>query len=255
MPTSRNDKRETEEYEMTTLEDKTLSSDVQAFIDKTTADARLAFRVLRDTGTLSASRTLNFIERVPGENLVIAIDDPEPWADVSTLSPAVVTFEGTVLSGTSAFGVTNFVPLFETHPEITTFAHVHTPYLGGWAQTHRIFPIRYAAAQRLTLSREIHPHVDRRGQGIDFILQRLEADPHAVGVFEGNGGANVFGRDGLLETAKLILFLEEGAQFQILAEAAGGSQEFGPGTLHGQWKRTGLADEAIRLGLIPSFLD
>jgi L-ribulose-5-phosphate 4-epimerase len=240
---------------MTTVEEKTLSADVLAFIDKTTADAKLAIRVLRETGTLSASRTLNFIERVPGEDLVIAVDDPEPWADVSTLSPGVVTFEGTVLSGSSAFGVKNFVELFEKHPEITTVAHVHTPYLGGWAQTHRIFPIRYAAAQRLTLSREIHPHVDRRGKGVDFILERLEKDPHTVGVFEGNGGANVLGRGGLLETAKLILFLEEGAQFQILAEAAGGSQEFGPGTLHGQWTRTGLADEAIRLGLISSFLD
>jgi len=239
-----------------TIDEKTVSADVDAFVAKTTDDARLAIRVLRETGTLSASNTLNFIERVPGEDLVIGLDDPEPWGDLSTLQPSLSTFDGTVLSGSSGFGgAIYYSELFRRHPEITTAVHVHTPYLGGYAQTHRIFPIHYAAAQRLTLSREIHPHVDRRGSGIDFMLDRLEKDPHTVAVFEGNGGANVLGRGGLLKTAELILFLEEGAKFQAFAEGLGGSQEFGPGTLHGQWRMTGLADEAKRLGLIPSFLD
>jgi L-ribulose-5-phosphate 4-epimerase len=237
-----------------TIAEKTLSTEAAAFVDKTTEDGRQAIRVLRETGTLSASRTLNFIERVPGEELVIAIDDPEPWGELSTLSPAVVTFDGTVLSGSSDFAVEQFVKVFRAHPEITTVVHVHTPYLGGWAQTHRVFPIRYAAAQRLTLSREIHPHVDRRQQSIDFLLERLVKDPHTVGVFEGNGGANIVGRKGLLETAKFILFLEEGARFQTYAEDLGGSQEFGPGTLQLQWRMTGLEEQAKQLDLIPSFV-
>lgn len=236
-----------------TINATSLSTEITAFVDKTTDDAKLAFRVLRETGTLSASRTLNFIERVPEENLVVALDDPEPWADISTLNRAVVTFDGTVLAGSSGFGVGAFVEIFERHPEITTVVHVHTPFLGGWAQTHRIFPIHYAAAQRLTLSREVHPHVDRRQPSIKFLLERLEIDPNTVGVFEGNGGANLLGRKGLLDTAKFILLLEEGAQFQTLAGGLGGSQEFGPGTLQQSWRRTGLEDEAKRLGLIPSF--
>jgi L-ribulose-5-phosphate 4-epimerase len=238
-----------------TIDDKTLSETTLAYLEKTTNDGKLALRVLRETGTLSASRTLNFIERVPGEDLLITVDDPEPWADLSTFSPGLVTFEGTVLSGSAGPGATNWVELFRKHPEITTVAHVHTPYLGGWAQTHRVFPIHYAAAQRLTLSREIHPHIDRRTPGLQFVLDRLDKDPHTIGVFEGNGGANILGRGGLLDTAKLILFLEEGAQYQTFSEASGGSQEFGPGTLHVQWKMTGLVDEGTRLGLIPSFVN
>ena len=51
-------------------------------------------------------------------------------------------------------------------------------------------------------------------------------------------------RNGLLATAEYIQILEEGAQFQILAEALGGSQPFGTGVLEQQWKMSGLTDEA-----------
>jgi L-ribulose-5-phosphate 4-epimerase len=61
---------------------------------------------------------------------------------------------------------------------------------------------------------------------------------------------NVIGRDGLLETAKFVVLLEEGAQFQAIAEGLGGSQEFTPSNLVAQWGRTGLLDEARRLGFV-----
>jgi L-ribulose-5-phosphate 4-epimerase len=37
-----------------------------------------------------------------------------------------------------------------------------------------------------------------------------------------------------------VLLLEEGAQFQILAAAIGGSKSFGPGVLQQQWRMGGL---------------
>ncbi|MFI7121801.1 class II aldolase/adducin family protein [Amycolatopsis sp. NPDC049868] len=230
----------------------TLDSAISEFVEKARKDAEKAFRVFRETGTTSANGTVNFVERVPGEEIAVALNEPGPWADDREVEPVVATFDGTVLSGSGRAGfIGGYSKVFREHPEITTVVHVHTPWLGGWAQTHRTLPIRYAASQRLTLSREIPPHIDRSRPASEFILDRLREDPHLVAIFEANGGVNVLGRDGLLETAKFIVLLEEGAQFQAIAEGLGGSVEFDPTNLVAQWSRSGLVDEARRLGLIP----
>jgi len=230
----------------------TLDPAVGDFVDRARADAEKAFRVFRDTGTTSANGTVNVVERVPGTEIAVALNEPGPWADSREVEPVVATFDGTVLSGSGRAGfIGGYRTVFREHPEITTVVHIHTPWLGGWAQTHRTLPIRYAASQRLTLSREIPPHIDRSRPASEFILERLRQDPHLVAIFEANGGVNVLGRDGLLETAKFIVLLEEGAQFQAIAEGLGGSVEFDPTNLVAQWSRSGLVDEARRLGLIP----
>ena len=237
---------------MTTTESG-LSPAIADFVENAARDAQKAFTVFRETGTVSANGTVNFVERVPGEEIAIALNEPGPWADDKTVKPIVATFDGTVLSGSGRAGfVTSYADVFRAHPEITTVVHIHTPWLGGWAQTHRTLPIRYAASQRLTLSREIPPHINRRQPASEFILERLQTDPHLVAIFEANGGANVIGRDGLLETAKFIVLLEEGAQFQAIAETLGGSAEVDPTNLEAQWSRSGLVDEARKLGLIPN---
>ena len=187
----------------------------------------------------------------PAPKSPVALNDPGPWANDPSVSPVVATFDGEVLSGNGSAGfVTGYASVFRQHPEITSVVHIHTPWLGGWAQTHRTLPIRYAASQRLTLSREIPPHIDRSRSAGDFILERLEHDPDLVAIFEANGGVNVIGRSGLLDLAKFVVLLEEGAQFQAIAESLGGSVEFDPSNLAVQWGRSGLADEARRRGLI-----
>lgn len=235
---------------MTTTESR-LSGAVASFAETATRDAEKAFRVFRESGTVTGNGTVNFVERVPGEEIAVALNEPGPWADDRTVAPVVATFDGEVLSGAgSARFVTGYAKVLRAHPEITSVVHIHTPWLGGWAQTHRTLPIRYAASQRLTLSREIPPHIDRSIGAGDFILQRLVDDPDLVAIFEANGGANVIGRSGLLELAKFVVLLEEGAQYQAIAETLGGSVEFDPSNLAVQWSRTGLADEACRRGLI-----
>lgn len=230
----------------------TLEPAVTEFVRNATRDAEKAFRVFRETGTTSANGTANFVERVPGQDIAVALNEPGPWADDRSVRPVVATFDGTVLSGDGPAGfVGGYSKVFREHPEITTVVHIHTPWLGGWAQTHRTLPIRYAASQRLTLSRAIPPHIDRSRPASEFILEKLTEDPHLVAIFEANGGVNVIGRKGLLDTAKFIVLLEEGAQFQAIAESLGGSVEFDPTNLVAQWSRSGLVDEARRLGLIP----
>ncbi|MEZ0364631.1 class II aldolase/adducin family protein [Mycobacterium sp. pUA109] len=236
---------------MTTTEP-AISAAVAEFAEAAARDAQQAFRVFRDTRTVSANGTVNFVERVPGEEIAVQLNDPGPWSDDDTVVPVVARFDGTVISGSGQAGfVKTYGTVFRAHPEITTGVHIHTPWLGAWAQTHRTLPIRYAASQRLTLSREIPPHINRRQPASEFILEKLQSDPYLAAVFEANGGSNVLGRNGLLETAKFIVLLEEGAQFQAIAETLGGSVEFDPTNLEAQWGRTGLLSDARKLGLIP----
>ena len=144
-----------------------------------------------------------------------------------------------------------FTKLFQQHPEVTTISHVHTPYLGAWAQTHRTLPIRYVPVQRFKLIREIPIYIDRRQPEVDFIIDTLRQNPHHTAILEANGGATVWGTKGLRDTAEFILILEEGAQIQNLAEAIGGSRDYGPGVLAQQYKMSGLTDLAKELGLLP----
>jgi ribulose-5-phosphate 4-epimerase/fuculose-1-phosphate aldolase len=235
---------------VTTTENR-LDPQIATFVDAARRDADKAFAVFRSTGTVSANGTVNFDHPPPPPQIAVALNDPGPWADDPTVSPVVATFDGEVLSGNGSAGfVTGYAAVFRQHPEITSVVHIHTPWLGGWAQTHRTLPIRYAASQRLTLSREIPPHIDRSRSAGEFILERLQHDPDLVAIFEANGGVNVIGRSGLLDLAKFVVLLEEGAQFQAIAESLGGSVEFDPSNLAVQWGRSGLADEARRRGLI-----
>jgi L-ribulose-5-phosphate 4-epimerase len=112
--------------------------------------------------------------------------------------------------------------------------------------------VRYVPVQRFHLFKELPNYIDRRQAEVDFILDQLKADIEHRAILEANGGATVWGRKGLQETAEFILLLEEGAQIQLLAELIGGSREYGPGVLQQQWKMSGLTEKAKALGLLPA---
>jgi len=76
----------------------------------------------------------------------------------------------------------------------------------------------------------------------------LNDDPHIEAVVEANGGSTFFG-DGILKVSRRIQLIEEGALFQLHAQAFGGSRAYGPGVLEQQWKMglvpRDLADAAL----------
>lgn len=235
----------------TTVSD--LGAEVAKFVAEATEQAALAFQVFRETGTITANGTVGFIERVPGEDKLVSINYPGPFEKTRPLAPLVFGFDGTVYLGKArGAGLGRYTKIFQQHPEITTVSHVHSPYLGAWAQSHRSLPIRYVPVQRYLLSRELPNYIDRRQPEQDFILDRLREDPHLPAILEANGGATVWGREGLRKTAEFILILEEGAKLQLLAEALGGSRDYGPGVLAQQYKMSGLTDAAVKLGLLPA---
>jgi ribulose-5-phosphate 4-epimerase/fuculose-1-phosphate aldolase len=240
---------------MTTIESdlKPLSADESAFVDATVRNAERVFRVFRETGTTTGYGTVNIAERIPGTDAHVSVSDPGPWAEDATLRPVVFNNDGTVRQGPAgARGGFGFGKILAAHENITTVVHVHAPHLGAWSQTHRPLPLHYVPVQRFTLASEIATYTDRRQSQVDFILDRLNESPHHFAILEANGGATVWGDRGLLATAELITLLEEGAKYQILAEAIGGSQPYGPGVRRQAWSFHGLLAQAEAEGLLPA---
>lgn len=228
-----------------------LDSELEQAIQQIKEDAQRAFSGLRAGGTLTANGTVGFVQRVPGRDILVSVNDPGLFRRDQALTASAVGLDGTVYLGKGGPGSGRYTKLFVQHPDITTVSHVHTPHLGAWAQTHRTLPIRYVPVQRFQLARELPIYIDRRQLEVDFILDRLAESEFHTAILEDNGGATVWGKQGLLKTAEFIQILEEGAQLQILAEAIGGSRDFGPGVLTQQWKMGGIYEKALGLGLIP----
>lgn len=176
---------------MTTISD--LGSDIAHSVAKTTEQAVLACSVFRETGTITANGTVNFYERLPGSEKVVLINYGDPFARGKALEPAVFGLDGKLLAGEGAGGL-RYNKVFLKHPEITTVSHVHSPYLGAWAQTHRTLPIRYVPVQRFLLKREFPNYIDRRQPEQDYILEQLVRDAQLPAILEANGGSTVWAK-------------------------------------------------------------
>lgn len=219
---------------------KNLSSDAKAFIAQAQNDARRALRVLRETRTLSASGTLFFVARIPGEDKLVNLAHTGPWGeDAEGFNVSVVGFDETVYLG-RPFGEGRFTKLFEAHDGIQALAHVHTPYLGAYAQAQSVIPLTYVPNRRFRFSSQLPVHIDRNYPEVDFILDAVARDQDVPAIVEGNGGATAWSWKGLIDLAQTILLLEEGAQFQVLSQAVGGPKQLGPGVLQQQWTLFGL---------------
>ncbi len=225
-----------------TIQHSGLSNEAIAFVLQAQKDARKAFRGLRETRTISASGTLSFTQRIPGEEKLINLGYTGPWGDdLDEVRTSVVGFDGTVYFGKGGpGGEGRYTKLFKQHPDVTNISHVHTPYLGAYAQAHLTLPFLYVPVQRHRFVRSLPVYVNRLQPEVDFILDQLAVDPEIPGIVEANGGATVWGKKSLLDLANSILLLEEGAQFQTLAAALGGSKPFGPGVYQQQWRMSGL---------------
>jgi ribulose-5-phosphate 4-epimerase/fuculose-1-phosphate aldolase len=238
-----------EHYIMGTI-DTNLSADVTEFVAKVKTDAEQAFRVLRETDTTTAYGTVGFVVRVPGHEKLVVVNDPGPWDRHQSIEPAVIGFDGTVFSGNHAGGK-RYNKLFVEHPDINIISHVHTLYVAAWAQTHRTFPINYVALNRHHLIRELPIYIDRRQPEVDFIIEKVNQNPQTFAILEANGGGTIWGKGGIRQLTESIILLEEAARLQLLAEAVGGSRNYGPGVLKQNWNMTGLYEEGKKLGLVP----
>lgn len=209
--------------------------DLVSYVDEAKADAIHAFNVLRENRTLSASLTFHISHKIPGHDKLLLIRFPGGLARDHTPSIAIKNFSeepGHILN--------------ESRLDADTAIHIHTNYLSAWSLAHKPFPILYVAAARHLLAREIPNHLDRTRSVLDVIKERLDKYPELApppALLESNGGVNFWGK-GIIRTSELILFVEEAARYQAIAEQIGGAQHYTPGALEVQWKRTGLLDKA-----------
>jgi hypothetical protein len=209
--------------------------DLVSYVDEAKADAIHAFSTLRENGTLSASLTFHISHKIPGHDLLLGIRFPgglarsqEPNISLSKFSDATQSI------------------LNESRVDADTVIHVHTQFLSAWSLAHQPFPILYVAAARHLLAREIPVHLERTRSVLEVIRERLDEHPEWAappGLLESNGGANFWGR-GIIKTAETVLFIEEAARYQAIAEQIGGAKVYTPGALELQWKRTGLLEKS-----------
>ncbi len=205
------------------------------YVAQARSDAIHAFTFLKESGTLTASLIFNVAHRIPGQDILLSVRFPSPWSRDKDVRIAASRFSDHPES-----------VLNEERLAADTLIHAHTPHLAAWSLAHKPFPILYVAAQRHLLAREIPNHLERRTSVLDTIRARLDAYPDLApppGLLESNGGANFWGK-GIVETAQLILLIEESARLQAIAAQIGGAQAYTPGALDLQWKRTGLLERA-----------
>ncbi|MDT8757211.1 class II aldolase/adducin family protein [Sphingomonas psychrotolerans] len=225
-----------------------LSPETIAFIAEQEADARRAFRLLRETRTISASGTLFIAVRIPGEDKIITFNYQGLWADdPDAPQTAVIDFDGNSYWHNKPGGAARYAKLFRTHEGVQAVSHVHTPHLGAYSQAHSVLPLLYVPNRRFRFSSELPVYINRRQAEVDFILDSIERDREVPGIVEANGGATVWSWKGLRDLVNNIVLLEEGAQFQILGTALGGSKPFGPGVLEQQWKMGKLVPPDARV--------
>ena len=218
-----------------------LSPATLAFVRESAADARKAFRWLRETGTTSPSSTIGFAVRIPGEDKIATLSHAGIWADdPDEVTAEVLDFDGNTYLGTGRGGEARYLKIFKAHPDFAAISHVHAPHLGAYSQAHAELPLLYVPNRRFRFSTALPVYINRRQSEADFILDVLARDKAVPGIVEANGGATAWSFKGLRHLVNQIILLEEGARFQILAQAIGGSQPFGPGVLEQQWKMGGL---------------
>jgi hypothetical protein len=235
------------------------------FVDETTRDAAHGFASLRSTGTLPDGAAVGALERIPREDTALALVDGGLGLrrrGLQVSERALAPPDGVTAGGAPAGGAAGapgsdgpddtvgLEPLLARHPELTTVVVLRSPNLVAWAQSGRVLPIRYVPVQRWTLGRQIPVRTDPTVSLAAFVEQALAADPHTPAVLDAGGGAVVWGTKGLLRTLEYAQLVEEGAQFQLLAERLGGSLPVGPGVLLQQWRMTGLEAAARAEGLL-----
>lgn len=223
------------------MSDSLTDIDLVSYIDEAKADAIHAYSFLRDSQTLSPSLTFNIAHKIPGHDKLLHVRFPQPWERNREPTIRITTFSEDKNS-----------VLHEERLDADTFIHAHTNYLSAWSLAHKPFPILYVAAQRHLLAREIPNHLERTRSVIEVIRERLDKHPELApppAILESNGGANFWGK-GILTTARNVLFIDEAARYQAIAAQIGGAQEYTPGALDLQWKRTGLLDVVRERGYV-----
>ena len=167
-----------------------------------------------------------------------------------TADVAVVPFDGVAFDGalepTMAEIVVMHAGVYRERPAVGPIIHTHSPYVTAFAAAHAPLPCAYEALLRFGVT-ESNPVAALAPRGsresVTNIMEQIRAHPDVPAVLLANHGVLAFGRDPL-ESAQLIMVLEEAAAATVRARVLGGEQGFPEGALervHARVHRFGSA--------------
>ena len=95
-------------------QDRAAGKITEAQLEQVRRDFAKAFRVLKESRTLTATNTYQAYVRVPDSDQVIAVHAPNPWADDQEIRAVVATYDGDVILDEMDFPVkmTAYTPCF-----------------------------------------------------------------------------------------------------------------------------------------------
>jgi L-ribulose-5-phosphate 4-epimerase len=187
-----------------------------------------AAHLLFETGVMSHSGHGNISARIDGERLVVT-----STSNIRNLSPerlAVVTLDGRVVEGTLDASTREIVlmhtALYREREDVGAVIHTHSPHVTAFALAGQPLPCAYEAMLRRGVNGPIPvaPWAPRGSrESVTNITDQVRSHPGTPAVLLGNHGLLAF-TPGAVQTANLIVSLEEGAQMTLAARSLGGAQ-------------------------------
>lgn len=198
------------------------------FAQKSRYEIEEAGRLLKEWGTLSTrgKGAYNSAIRIPGE---------EKFVLGAFGSAVVVGFDGEHYEGEINRGLKEvigvYAAIFKERPDINAALHTHAPYLTAHAIAHKPFRINYWSLAKKAGVEEIPLSDWAPRYSPEPVVKSLRAHPAAPAVLLRNRGLFAWGKNGLIELAKLLNSLEEGAEIAVYSQLLGGGQPLPAGAL------------------------
>ena len=208
-----------------------LKRDLESFVQQFEQDLAQSKALLKETGTLSPSGVGNISLRIPGEDRLVIGSLNGPLNTHPTTS-AVVDFDlalhGGVLPGYLKEVTPLHIAILRERPDVNAVIHAHAPYLTGFALAGKSLPFHYSALLRY--GREDGVPVAEWGPRYAPapVLKALGEHPDAPAVLLANHGPFAWAQS-VLDAARFLVLLEEGARFTYLAGNLGGAKPLSAG--------------------------
>jgi L-ribulose-5-phosphate 4-epimerase len=194
--------------------------------------AHLLFRA----GVMSHSGHGNLSARLPGTEHIL-LGSVGLHGDMTAESLAVVTFDGEVVAGSMPSVTREIVGMhscvYRLRPDAGAVIHTHSPHVTAFAVANQPLPCVYEALLRFGVTEDVPVAAwAPRGssESVSNIVQQLQKHPDVPAVLLGNHGLLAFARDPL-QTAFVIISMEEAAEMTLDARKLGGEQPFPEGAL------------------------
>jgi L-ribulose-5-phosphate 4-epimerase len=201
-------------------------------VDELRREIVRAAHLLFEAGVMSHSGHGNISARVDGERMVVT-----STSNIQQLSPerlSVVTLDGRVLEGeldaSTAEIVAMHAGLYRERDDVGAVIHTHSPHATAFALAGQPLPCAYEAMLRRGVRGPIPvaPWAPRGSrESVTHITDQVRAHPGTPAVLLANHGLLAFA-PGAVQTAHLIVSMEEGAQMTLGARLLGGERPLPP---------------------------